>query len=628
MKAFLCELIFSCAIAAPGAMPVDELTYRQMLYSYYQQDYQQALLDASVAEAQHRLGDDPVRFELAKGSFAFSDGMYSYARETFDSVDPAELTELDQMRLAFHLAREYHRRQDWTQLGSQLKKIDLGKSWLGRRKFHPEVEFMRSELAVHNGQYDVAEAALARLEPDDQLRAYGLFNLGVAMREAEDLAGAQRTFQALSATPLRDADDDEANAELIDLKERAKLAMSFVARESQQTTDAEAVLGALPADSRYRDMAMASYASLAMETEDYELAARIWMTLEKQDYWTSSTAQARLGFPVSLEKLASQDMALVQYRAAERSFESRLAVLTDLNSQADDPVWVRGLLLVFSSPDRDAERMNQIMDRWEQQLGHTDWIEWLATEDTHEVLLEWRDLLGMQDWLDELPEELAAFDEVAVERRRRAAQARTLLHDEQLLNNRGALSEQIKAQSEELTTLRSATPDRSASWMGQLADADERELVDNLADMEALVRKGVKTGEQQRWLARIDRLKGVLFWQLVDNSATRIRELERGLRANQQMLADVDERIVEVQSAEAEFSAGVETDFLIFSDRADEISAQVNRARENREIALAAELKRGMQREMREVQQYLLVTRIAIARATDQLAISSIEGGG
>jgi hypothetical protein len=485
MKAFLCELIFSCAVAAPGAMPVDELTYRQMLYSYYQQDYQQALLDASVAQAQHRLGDNSVRFELAKGSFAFSDGMYGYARETFDAVDPAELTELDQMRLAFHLAREYHRRQDWAQLGPQLDKIELGKSWLGRRKFHPEVEFMRSELAIHNGQYDRAEAALNRLEPDDQLRAYGLFNLGVAMRGAGDLTGAQRTFQALSATPLRDADDALGNDELIDLKERAKLAMSFVARESKRTTDAEAVLGALPADSRYRDLAMASYASLAMETEDYELAARIWMTLEKQDYWTSSTAQARLGFPVSLEKLASQDMALVQYRAAERSFENRLTVLTDLNSQADDPVWVRGLLLVFSSPDRDAERMNQIMDRWEQQLGHTDWIEWLATEDTHEVLLEWRELLGMQDWLDQLPEKLSAFDEVATEQRRRAEQARVLLHDEQLLNNRGALSEQIKAQAEELSELRSSTPERSAAWMRRLANADERELIDQLADMEA-----------------------------------------------------------------------------------------------------------------------------------------------
>lgn len=627
MKAFLCELIFSCAVGAPGAMPVDELTYRHMLYSYYQQDYQQALLMANVAHAQNRQGDNRLRFELAEGSFAFSDGMYGYAREIFDSVDPDELTQLDEMRLAFHLAREYHRRQDWVQLGPQLEKIELGRSWLGRRKFHPEVEFMRSELAIHNGDYVAAQAALNRLPESNDLRAYGLFNLGVALRGAADLDGANRIFAQLSALPLSDGRDDEANAELLDLKERAKLALSFVARESQQTTDAEGVLGALPADSRYRDMAMASYASLAMETEDYELAARIWMTLENQDYWTSSTAQARIGFPVALEKLASQDMALVQYRSAERSFENRLAVLSDLNSQADDPGWVRGLLLVFSAPDRDAERMNQIMDRWEDQLGHTDWIEWLATEDTHEVLLEWRELLGMQDWLDQLPGELAAFDEVATERRRRAAQARTLLHDDQLLNNRELLNEQIIEQSADLADLRSATPQPTSDWMSKLGDVEQRELIEKLEAMELLIRVGMTPAEQQRWLARLNRLKGVVFWQLVDSSAVRLRELERNLKENRLTLADVDGRIAEVRSAEVEFSATVETDFLLFSDRARDIAAQVDQARQNRELALAAELKRGMQREMREVQQYLLVTRIAIARATDQLAISSVEGG-
>jgi hypothetical protein len=623
MKAFLCELIFSCAVAGPGAMPVDELTYRNMLYSYYQQDNQQALVSALVAREQGREGENPVRFDLARGSFAFSDGMYGYARETFDSVAEGELTDLDQMRLGFHLAREYHRRQDWVQLGPQLEKIDLGRSWLGRRKFHPEVEFMRAELAVHNGQYAEAEAALARLDEDDPLRAYGLFNLGVAMREADDLTGAERTLEALASTPL----EDEDNSELADLKERAKLALSFVAREQQQPRDAEAVLGALPAESRYRDLAMAAYGGLAMETQDYELAARIWMTLQQQDYWTSSTAQARLGFPVSLEKLASQDLALLQYRAAEQSFENRLAVLTDLNEQAADPIWVRGLLLVFSAPDRDQQRMNQIMDRWEEQLGHTDWIEWLATEATHEVLLEWRELLGMQDWLDRLPAKLESFEEVAVERRRRAAKAKVMLHDEGLLRSRSMLGDQIVDQADRLAMLRGAEPVPERDWMWQLGSAEERELIDDLENMRKMVVGNMKPDEQKRWLARIDRLTGVLFWQLMDQSSIRIRELETQLRDNRKLVAEVDSRVSDVESAEAEFSAGVETDFHLFLQRADAISAEVNTARENREIALAAELKRGMQREMREVQQYLLVTRIAIARATDQLAISAGEEG-
>ena len=75
MKAFFCELILSCMLTAPGAKPIDELTYGTVLYADYQQDYQQALLDTLVAEEQGRQGENTVRVERAKGSFAFADGM-------------------------------------------------------------------------------------------------------------------------------------------------------------------------------------------------------------------------------------------------------------------------------------------------------------------------------------------------------------------------------------------------------------------------------------------------------------------------------------------------------------------------------------------------------------------------
>ena len=97
---------------------------------------------------------------------------------------------------------------------------------------------------------------------------------------------------------------------------------------------------------------------------------------------------------------------------------------------------------------------------------------------------------------------------------------------------------------------------------------------------------------------------------------------------NLALLEDVDARINRVANAESEFAAGVETDFLAFTDRADMLTADVARALNAREVALAGELRRGMAREMKEVQQYLLVTRIGIARATDELAMGAetVEG--
>ena len=625
MKNFLCELILSCVIAGPGIKPPDELTYGTVLYSYYQQDYQAALLTTMVAEEQGRRGENPVRFELAKGSFAFHDRMFELARQTFAAVDPAELTDLDRMRLAFHLAREYYRRGEYASMSLQLEDVQFDRSWLGRKQFHVEVEYMRAEAATAAGNHVQAEALLDRLDEDEPLLAYGLFNLGVAYREADELTASRRIFEQLAGIKVSpDSTDDQKR----DLIQRAKLALAFVAREQQATTQAAEVLGSLPGDGRYRDAALASYGGLAMTNEDYELAARIWLTLQNQPYWTSSTAQARLAFPVSLERLASRELALNQYRLAEQSFQDRLALLTDLSIQAEDPGWVKSLLLVFSSPDKDQDKMADLVARWREQLGHTDWLEWLATEETHQVLMEWRELLGMRDWLTLLPAELGAFEEVAAEQRRRGAQARSLLEDEQLLSKREQLQAGTEAQAQLIETLSQTDPARTQVWMMQLATDAERQLLVEFQAMRMLAETHLSGPEEQIFLDRIDRLEGMVFWRVADDRAVRIRNLTRQHSANVALLADIGGRVERVSHAESDFAAGVETDFLAFSDRADLLNADVANALNRRELALAGELRRGMAREMQEVQKYLLVTRIGIARATDQLALDqeTVEG--
>lgn len=612
MKAFFCELILSCVLAVPAVKPIDELTYGTVLYAYYQQDYQQALLDTLVAEEQGRRGENTVRFDLAKGSFAFIDGMYGYARNIFDGIEPGELTELDRMRLAFHLAREYHRRQDWPQMAAALEQIDLGRTWSGKEKFHPEVEYMRAEVAIEKGDFSTARRTLEKLEPEDPLRAYTLFNLGVAYKQAGDLRSARNVFSELAQMKSY---GDEA----FDLSQRSKLALAFIARQQNDTADAQRVLGALPGEGRYREVALAAYGGLAMDNEDYETAARIWLTLQNQDYWTSSTAAARLGFPVSLENLASPRRALVQYRAAERSFEARLATLDQLDRRAQDSTWVRGLLKVFSAPVEDRDRMSALMERWHDQLGHTGWLEWLAAEDVHKVLLQWRELLGSKRWLDLLPARLAAFEELSREQRRRGAEARVLLQNREVLSNRERLAAEIRNLRERLVALEAEPPERSADWMLQLANAPERKVIGELMAMGRLV-AGLGRQEKIRWNARINRLQGVIFWRLVVERSTRIRGLVRKLNGAESLLVNVDERIVRVEKAESRFAAGVETDFIAFSKRARDITRMVDTALRDREEQLAAEIHKGMNREKREVEHYLLITRIAIARATDQLA--------
>ncbi len=622
MKQFLCELLFSCSVLTAGAQPIDELTYGTVLYEYFQEEHQAALLNALVAEQQQRRGENTVRFDLAAGSFAFADGMYAYANKTFAAIPEGEIEDIDQMRLAFHLAREYHRRQDWQPLGEQLEKIQLGSSWFGfgRERLHPEVEFMRGELALHLGEFDKATHHFELMDETDPLRAYGLFNLGVAYREANLLPEARKTFRTLSKIPVYDA-------EALDLTQRARLALALIARQQQKPETAESVLSALPGEGRYQEVAMAAYGGLAMDNEEYELAARIWMTLQEQEYWTSSTATARLGFPLSLERMAEDgrattELALMQFQQAEQSFSARLANLQQLSQDAEDPAWVKDLLHVFAADKRDPEQMQVMMHSWQERLGHTDWLEWLATDQVNQALTQWRELNGMEDWLGVMPEKLQALAAVADEQQRRGREAQQLLQGDGLLAQRELLQQRLAQNTAALQTLRDTQPSLTMQWMWQLANDDERALLTELAEMESLL-PHMSAADQLKWTARVKRLQGVVFYGIVDERASRLQVMQKQQKELAALLTDIDQRIARVADAESDFEATVATDFLLFQERADAITARVNAARVNREAYLANQIRDRMRREMRQVEQYLLVTRIAIARATDQLAMAT-----
>ncbi|MCZ6887191.1 MAG: hypothetical protein O7H39_01755 [Gammaproteobacteria bacterium] len=616
MKALLCQLILSCFAHGPDPTSIEDLHYGTILYAYYQGDYATALVGALVAEKRGLRGEDPLRFELAEGSFAFNDEMYRYSREIFDALDESQLTDLDRLRLSFHLAREYFRREDWQEVDTQIGRIDLGKSWLGRRRFHPEVEFMRAELLARRGDFVEAEKALDRLDEADPFRAYGLFNLGVAMRAAGNLASAEKVFSDLSEM------DGETN-EARDLAQRSKVAVAFIKRELNANTDAADVLANLPAKGRYRDLALATYGGLAMQQQDYELASRIWMTLQNQKYWTPSTATARLGFPVSLEHLSSPELALTQYRVAERSFESRLDTLVVLIERADDPEWVADLLEVFSTPERDSERVAELVARWGDELGHTDWLEWLSKEDVHKLLVQWRSLMELQNWLGDLPETLDVYQEVANEQKRRAQVAGAVIYGEDIGLQREVLAQGLDALGRKAARFERAQPARTTAWMSRVATPEEAEMLEAFGQMREIVRRGVPRADQERWLSRITRVEGLLFWDLVDEAPVRLRALMKQLGEAHRVVEATETSVQRIGAAESAFVAGVETDFNAFRDRARELGARVETALHHRQEMLAKQLREGMRRELHQVQHYLLITRIALARATDKLAMGA-----
>ena len=611
MKLFLCKLIFTCAAAVePEVTPRSELTYGTVLYDYYQENYSAALLSVRVAQTQGHTTGAETKFKLAEGSFAFSDQMFEYSKEAFESVDASELTEIDNLWLAFHLSREHFRVGDWERLTASLDKIDLGTTqFFGNQRFHPEIEFMRAELALIEGDFEAARTHLDLLDKNDLYKMYGLYNLGGALRASGDLEQAEETFSQLAGIKAK-------TSEMQDLKQRALLAQAFLQRENGEIVKPKKILGNLPAEGRYRDLALASFGSLAMESGDYELAARVWLSLQQQPMWTPSTASARLGFPLSLENLERQDLALAHYRSAERSFSARAVKLDELSKQVEDRQWVRELLGVFAQGRTNPEKLNE----WQEQLGHTDWLEWLSAESVDSLVAQWRELRNTSDWLSSLPDDLATYETLAKEQRRRAEAVKAALADEGLTSKHRALEVQIDQKLAELEALKGRAVLPEADFLRKLANPEQAKRLKQLEDMYG-VADGLNTEAKAQWHSRLNRLRGVVFWEIADSRPVVLQQMRQAIADVEALSASMLAQTNRLQSAEAGFREGWVADFSGFESRAGDLAARVENALEVREEQLAQELKRGMQRESEQVQQYLLTARVAIARTLDQYAV-------
>jgi hypothetical protein len=325
--------------------------------------------------------------------------------------------------------------------------------------------------------------------------------------------------------------------------------------------------------------------------------------------------------------MSSRELALTNYRAAEATFEGRLSELQTVAARAEDPVWLGGLLQVFAQPESE-DTTDSVMNEWRQTLGHTDWLEWLATEDVQELLLQWRELQAMQEWLKDLPDELATFDALAAEQRRRAAAARELIDTRGLREHREQAAQVLADMHARIDALTAATPERTAEWMLAFANADEAKLLNGLSAKRALLMQTPDDATRAQLLARVDYLEGIAFWNLVEDRMTRVRAVENEATQTAEQLAEIDAKLVRVARAEGALAAGIQTDFLAFQTRADAITREVAVAIAARETRLGDQIRSGIHREIAQVERQLLVTRIAIARATDQLALDQTAGGG
>jgi hypothetical protein len=395
----LCDWLLGCLVPASVATPAD-LVYRSVLYPFYQDDDERALVQTMAvgARATDWEAGAKQRLQLAQVALAFATGARGIALEASGALDGESLGPQERMRLALLRARDAYQRQDWTGLEAALATIGGTRKELPATPAVPaavdaEIAFMRAELATARGDFDRAQYIItSELPPQDSLRAYALFNLGVVLRTSGIPTRSERVFTQLASMPVYTQD-------ALDVKERARVALSVVNLQRTQSASAEAVLRDAPAQGRYHDQFMVSYATRAMEHGDYELAARIWLTLANEAPWSTAGKTAQVAYPMCLEHIAAPGVVLAQYRDAQAKFEQRVADLDSLTRLTDDPAWMAALLASLEEPPNAALPHDPTVAQWRKQLGHDDWLYWFNADSTQTQFRELRELERISAWL-------------------------------------------------------------------------------------------------------------------------------------------------------------------------------------------------------------------------------------
>ena len=374
-----------------------DLEYRSVLYRLYRDRPDDALV---YAVALTTLTDDPVtRGQLALAELAATGagGARAVISPTLATADLASLEAPLRLRTALLAARAALARSDWSSLRSALAQVNAAQSALGAPSLPAsvaaELGFLRAEDATADGDFDRAQAVIAaQLSPRDPERAYALFNLGVALRGAGVPSRAERVFEQVTKMPVYSDDT-------LDVRARARVALSALELQRTQSASAEEVLRDAPASGRYREQFLAAYGARAMQHGDYPLAARIWLTLARESPWSAVGKTAWVAYPMCLEHIAAPDVALAQYRDAEARFERRIVDLDALLARTRDPIWDRGLVDVLARDPDPTLRRDPTLTEWRDRVGNDDWLVWLNAGATRSALQDLAYLDRISAWL-------------------------------------------------------------------------------------------------------------------------------------------------------------------------------------------------------------------------------------
>jgi predicted negative regulator of RcsB-dependent stress response len=535
----------SCSAAADDQL--NDLYFGEALYEAHQGNYFEALERLDTEVRQHVAVDEPeldslyVHFndaEFSLGDFELRYRMHHRAGRAIRAVLEGAVEETVRNDAAYRLARIHFQKGQMEDAMLALDRIagEVPKA------IQDDIEFLRANVYLAQERPEESMASLEKLEDSKSYGGFAAYNLGIALLQS---GRHTESLVQLEKAGLIETDDSGELA----IRDKANLVLGTIFLEEGAYDRAVPFFNRVRLDGPFSNQALLSAGWASLSAENYDRAVVPWKILAQREVTDRATQEALLALPYAYGKLDIHGRAAIHYGNALDAFGSETERLTASIDSIRDGKFLEALIREEIRKDNDwVIRLRSLPETPETYYL----MELMASHDFQTGLQNYLDLADLKRKLLTWEGGFDAYEEMVdirsehyspllpeVDETFRKLDSRMRLRNEQhkML---------IKRRNDLLTTPRPeflATPNEQAI-LARIDHIESALALDSRADREEKAE-------------RLNRIKGLVIWELETQYHERFTEFDRNLRSLGEAMAvaqtEYDEYVRSRQAASHSF---------------------------------------------------------------------------
>jgi len=497
-----------------------DLHFGEALYYAFQGDWFDAITRLDTELAQHHGLDEPERdtlyyhinhAEFAVGDFELAYRMHQRAGRAITAVIEGNVEEPVRNEAIFRLARIYFQKDQPANALYAIERI----SGTVPPNILDDLAFLRAQILMANGRYAEAVRILKDLQDVKSLEGFSIYNLGIALiKDGKEIEGRQY----LDRVGRINSNDALTMA----IKDKSNLVLGSKLLEEKNFEGAKEALDRVRLDGPFSNRALLGSGWADAFQGRFERAMVPWSILAMREVTDASVQEAMLAAPYAYNKLNVYSKAAVMYGSALENFGTELDKLDESIKSIREGYFLRAL--VREELKQDANWVVKL--RKLPQTPETYYLlELMASHDFQESLKNYLDLEQLRKKLESWEGDLDAYEDI-IEQRRAYYQPLLPVIDREFrrldsqmrlrLEQRDRIEKRLK------NMLVVPRPDYLATSHERIFGGQIGLLEKELANRGTAIPGGTET--------RINRLKGVLHWNIYTDYDRRFTEAHEHLR--------------------------------------------------------------------------------------------------